>query len=96
MVLRVTRIFTVSAIRADGPPDAREEGLLDDAGRPMPFIDRAVYSLEEYERSCAGTKFLQGYYDNSGIEPDSFDQAVQFGSGGEASLTESMIEKGSA
>ncbi|MCB1728709.1 MAG: peptide ABC transporter substrate-binding protein, partial [Gammaproteobacteria bacterium] len=39
-------------------------------------------------------KFLQGYYDNSGIGSDSFDQAVQFGSSGEASLTESMIEKG--
>ena len=77
----------------EGPPEAREEGLLDDAGRPMPFIDRAVYSLEN-EAIPRWNKFLQGYYDNSGIGSDSFDQAVQFGSGGEASLTESMIEKG--
>ena len=69
------------------------EGLLDDAGRTMPFIERAVYSLEK-EAIPRWNKFLQGYYDNSGIGSDSFDQAVQFGSGGEASLTDEMRERG--
>ena len=78
---------------ADGTEQDQREGLLDDAGRPMPFIERAVYSLEK-EAIPRWNKFLQGYYDNSGIGSDSFDQAVQFGSTGEASLTETMREKG--
>jgi ABC-type transport system substrate-binding protein len=71
----------------------RRAGLLDDAGRAMPFIERAVYSLEK-EAIPRWNKFLQGYYDNSGIGSDSFDQAVQFGSAGEATLTPAMQDKG--
>lgn len=76
-----------------GTDEDRRTGLLDDAGKSMPFINRAVYSLEK-EAIPRWNKFLQGYYDNSGIGSDSFDQAVQFGSTGEASLTDSMKEKG--
>jgi ABC-type transport system substrate-binding protein len=71
----------------------RQAGLLRDAGAPMPFIDRAVYSLEK-EAIPRWNKFLQGYYDNSGIVSDSFDQAVQFASGGEPELTADMRKKG--
>ena len=77
----------------EGSDAQRAAGLLEDAGREMPFIERAVYSLEK-EAIPRWNKFLQGYYDNSGIGSDSFDQAVQFGDGGEASLTEGMREKG--
>jgi ABC-type transport system substrate-binding protein len=77
----------------DGTDADRQEGLLDDAGRSMPFIERAVFALEK-EAIPRWNKFLQGYYDNSGIGSDSFDQAVQFGSTGEATLTEAMTEKG--
>lgn len=68
-------------------------GVLADAGKPLPFVDKAVYSLEK-ESIPRWNKFLQGYYDNSGISSDSFDQAVQFNSGGEAVLTDQMIEQG--
>jgi len=68
-------------------------GLLEDAGRPMPFIDRAVYSLEK-ETIPYWNKFLQGYYDASGVSSDSFDQAVQFGDQGQAGLTDDMRERG--
>jgi len=40
------------------------------------------------------TKFLQGYYDASGIASDSFDQAIQFTGSGGIALTDSMREKG--
>ena len=40
------------------------------------------------------TKFLQGYYDASGIASDSFDQAIQFTGSGGVALTDSMQEKG--
>jgi ABC-type transport system substrate-binding protein len=67
--------------------------LLDDAGRTLPLVSRAVYGLEK-ESIPRWNKFLQGYYDLSGIGSDSFDQAVQLGGGGEATLTEAMKDKG--
>ncbi len=68
-------------------------GLLADAGKPLPFIDKAIYSLEK-ESIPSWNKFLQGYYDNSGVSSDSFDQAVQIGAEGNAQLTDEMKEKG--
>jgi ABC-type transport system substrate-binding protein len=58
----------------------------------MPFIDKAIYSLE-VENIPAWNKFLQGYYDVSGIQSDSFDQAVQFNTQGDAELTQEMQDK---
>ncbi|MEZ5501148.1 MAG: ABC transporter substrate-binding protein [Halioglobus sp.] len=49
----------------EGAPGDREAGLLEDAGKPIPFVDRAVYRLEKSGLSL-WTKFLQGYYDRSG------------------------------
>ncbi len=68
-------------------------GLLADAGKPMPFIDEAIYSLEK-ESIPRWTKFLQGYYDVSGITSDSFDQAIQFNGQNALQLTETMRAKG--
>ena len=58
----------------------------------LPFIDKVVYSLEK-ENIPYWNKFLQGYYDVSGVSSDSFDQAIQFGSQGEAALTPLMQQK---
>jgi len=68
-------------------------GLLRDAGKSMPFIDKAIYSLEK-ESIPYWNKFLQGYYDTSGVSSDSFDQAVQFSDRGEVGLTDAMQKKG--
>lgn len=78
---------------SEGEPGDAEKGLLKDAGKPIPFIDKAIYSLEK-EAIPSWNKFLQGYYDTSGIGSDSFDQAVTISSQGEPTLTESMQEKG--
>jgi oligopeptide transport system substrate-binding protein len=72
-----------------GEPGDREHGLLADAGKPLPFIDKVIFSLEK-EDIPYWNKFLQGYYDASGISSDSFDQAVRVGSGGEIALTPAM------
>jgi ABC-type transport system substrate-binding protein len=77
----------------EGEPGDRENGYFRDAGRPLPFIDKVVYSLEK-EGIPYWNKFLQGYYDASGISSDSFDQAVQFTSTGDIALTDSMQRKG--
>jgi oligopeptide transport system substrate-binding protein len=73
--------------------EASDQPMLEDAGKPLPFIDQAIYSLE-LENIPYWSKFLQGYYDTSGISSDSFDQAIQFGTQGEPELTEAMAEKG--
>ena len=75
-----------------GEPEDRENGLLEDAGKALPLVHRAVYSLEK-ENIPYWNKFLQGYYDASGVSSDSFDQAIQFGSQGDIQLTERMQEK---
>ena len=78
---------------AEGEPGDAARGLLADAGKTMPFIDKVVYNLEK-ETIPYWNKFLQGYYDTSGISSESFDQAVQIGSQGEITLTPEMRDKG--
>jgi oligopeptide transport system substrate-binding protein len=77
----------------EGEPGDAAAGLLKDAGKPLPFIDKVVFSLEK-ESIPYWNKFLQGYYDASGISSDSFDQAVRISTQGEANVTEQMRAKG--
>jgi oligopeptide transport system substrate-binding protein len=93
MVLERNPNFRGEAYPSDGSPEAIRSGMLADAGQTMPFIDRVVYSLEQ-ESIPGWTKFLQGYYDISGVSSDNFDQALQFGSGGQIALTAEMEAKG--
>jgi ABC-type transport system substrate-binding protein len=67
--------------------------LLKDAGKKLPFIKEIVYSLEK-ESIPLWNKFLQGYYDASGISSSAFDQAIQVSSGGNMGLTQEMKERG--
>jgi oligopeptide transport system substrate-binding protein len=64
----------------EGAPGDLEAGFLADAGKPIPFVDRAVYRLEKSGLSL-WTKFLQGYYDRSGEVHSNttgvFDQAFE-------------------
>jgi ABC-type transport system substrate-binding protein len=92
MVLRRNPYFHGERYPSEGAPGDKEAGLLEDAGRPIPFIDEAVFSLEK-EYIPAWNKFLQGYYDRAGLASDSFDLAVALNAQGEAALTESMREK---
>jgi ABC-type transport system substrate-binding protein len=93
MVLTRNPEYHGEAYPDEGMPGDREAGLLDDAGKPLPFIDRVVYSLEK-EDIPYWNKFLQGYYDASGIASDSFDQAINIGANGQASLTDDMRRRG--
>jgi ABC-type transport system substrate-binding protein len=93
MVLERNPHFHGERYPSEGTPEDAAAGLLADAGRSLPLIDRAVYSLEK-ETIPRWNKFLQGYYDGSGIASDSFDQAVQLNAGGEASLTDGMRARG--
>ena len=77
----------------EGESGDAERGYLKDAGRQLPMIDKVIYSLEK-EAIPTWNKFLQGYYDASGVSSDSFDQAIQIGSGGDISLTPELKQKG--
>ncbi len=70
-----------------------ERQLLRDSGKQLPFIDKAVYTLEK-ENIPLWNKFLQGYYDASGISSEAFDQAIQIGTGGEMGLSDAMRKRG--
>ena len=93
MVLSRNPNFWGETFPTQGMPGNAQAGLLADAGRPMPFIDRAIYSLEK-EDIPRWNKFLQGYYDSSGISSDAFDQAVRIGGDGGPNLTDEMQARG--
>lgn len=93
MVLQKNPNYHLETYPHEGEPEDQANGLLADAGKPLPFIDKVVFMLEK-ETIPYWSKFLQGYYDASGIASDNFDQAVQFTGNGGMALTESMQAKG--
>lgn len=93
MVMEKNPNFHDERYPSEGEPEDKTKGLLKDAGKKLPLVDKAVYSLEK-ETIPYWSKFLQGYYDASGVSSDSFDQAIQFGQGGDVQLTDLMKTKG--
>ena len=93
MVLERNPNFHGELYPAEGEADDEANGFLTDAGKALPFIDKVVYSLEK-ENIPQWNKFLQGYYDASGIASDSFDLASSFNNQHEAGLSEDMQQKG--
>lgn len=93
MTLEKNPNFRPQYYPSQGGPEDKGNGLLEDAGKRIPFIDKIIFSLEK-ESIPYWNKFLQGYFDSSGISSDSFDSAVSFGSNGDIGLTEAMQEKG--
>jgi len=61
---------------SEGEASDGAEGLLDDAGRRLPMIDR-IELRREKESISRFTKFMQGYYDNSGVAPENFDSVIR-------------------
>ncbi len=93
MVLARNPNFRGETYPCDGEAGDEAKGLLADCGKTVPFIDEAVFTREK-EQIPYWNKFLQGYYDASGIESDNFDQAVQIGAGGETRLSDDMRAHG--
>lgn len=93
MILLRNPNFHQERYPSEGMPGDVEKGYLDDANKPMPFIDRYVFTLDK-ESIPRWNKFLQGYYDRSGISADSFDQAIQIDRNGQPVLTDALKKKG--
>ena len=93
MVLTRNPYYNSETYPAEGEAGDAAAGYLKDAGKPLPLIDKVVFTLEK-ETIPYWNKFLQGYYDASNITSDSFDQAVQVNVGGEATVTDAMKAQG--
>jgi oligopeptide transport system substrate-binding protein len=93
MILAKNPNFRQEFFPLNGSAKDEKKGYLHHRGAILPLIDKAVYALEK-EAIPRWNKFLQGYYDLSGVSPDSFDQAIMITPSGIAGLTESMREKG--
>lgn len=76
-----------------GEPGDAAAGLLADCDARLPLIDGVVFTREK-ESLPYWNKFLQGYYDESGISSDSFDQAVRVTVSGDVNVSPAMAEQG--
>lgn len=92
MVMERNPNFHGERYPTEGEEGDRAKGLLADAGKSLPFIDKVVFSLEK-EDIPTWNKFLQGYYDASGVSSDSFDQAIQVSNQGDVDLSAEMQTK---
>jgi ABC-type transport system substrate-binding protein len=93
MLLERNPNFHGETYPTDGEAGDADKGLLKDAGKPIPFIDKVVFSREK-ESIPYWNKFLQGYYDISAISSDVFDQAVRVSIEGDSSVSPEMEERG--
>jgi oligopeptide transport system substrate-binding protein len=69
-----------------------KDGYLTSAGKQMPFIDKIIFSLEK-ESIPYWDKFLQGYYDRSGIGADNFNSVISGASRSGIELAPELLER---
>jgi ABC-type transport system substrate-binding protein len=93
MILDANPNFRGETYPSEGEPGDAKAGLLTEAGKRVPFVERVVFTREK-EGIPYWNKFLQGYYDSAGIASDNFDQAVRLNLEGEATLTPDMEKRG--
>jgi len=92
MLLKKNPNFRGERYPTQGESGDQQAGYLKHAGEPIPFIDEFIFSLEK-ESIPRWNKFLQGYYDQSTITADSFDEAIIIDKYGMPYLTDTMREK---
>ncbi|MCF6777422.1 ABC transporter substrate-binding protein [Thiotrichales bacterium 19X7-9] len=93
MVLKKNPYYHADFYPQEGEKSDLDNGFLDRKGERLPQVDTIIFSLEK-ESIPMWNKFLQGYYDRSGISSDVFDQAVYFDQQGEVLVTEEVASKG--
>lgn len=77
---------------SEGTDADKAEGLLEKAGQTLPFLDQIIFTREQ-ESIPYWAKFLQGYFDQSGVTADNYDQAIKVTSGGSMELTPEIKDK---
>jgi ABC-type transport system substrate-binding protein len=95
MVLERNPNFRGEPYPCEGEPGDKAKGLLEDCGKPTPFLDGMV-SIIEKEGSPMSAKFLQGYYDvpqfERGEPGTAYLVSIQDGTGRAADLVERKIK----
>ncbi len=76
----------------EGEESDEKNGYLTDCGKALPQIERLVF-FREKEAIPYWNRFLQGFYDASGISSDQFDSAVQMDVG-RIDLSPALKKKG--
>jgi len=74
---------------SEGDPGDAEKGLLDDAGKQLPFADRVIWRVVT-EDQPRWLLLMRGEIDLNGIPKDNFGQAVSMG----RELTDDMKQRG--
>lgn len=92
MVLKKNPNYRMKWFPTSADPSDRDKGYVHSEGKVLPLIDEAIFTLEK-ETIPRWNKFLQGYYDLSGISADSFDQAIRINKDGTSSLSQSLRDK---
>ncbi|MAZ40281.1 MAG: peptide ABC transporter substrate-binding protein [Legionellales bacterium] len=72
--------------------DIEDEQFTFYTGKKIPFIDKYIFKLEK-ENIPRWHKFLQGYYDQSGIGSEQFAQAIKHDSKGYAQVSAELENK---
>ena len=75
---------------SEGSEEDRELGLLDDAGKPVPFLDRIVQYVVD-DPATQWMMFLSGHFSFSGISRDNWDVVIKEDSGLDEKLTDQKI-----
>jgi len=75
MILERNPTYRYDPYPSEGEPGDAARGLLEAAGRPMPFVDEVYYTIV-YESQPAWLYFKQGYLGISGVGKDQFDEAI--------------------
>lgn len=74
---------------AEGEPGDRENGLLADAGKRLPLVEKIVYTTIR-EGVTGWNLFLQGYQDLWGVTQENYQQVMSR----QGQLSEEMVQKG--
>lgn len=93
LVLERNPNYHADTYPCEGAPGDREQGLLNDCGKSLPMIDRAVFVSEKEAIPLQG-KFLQGYYDTPSIASSSFGTQMLTQAGDSREVAERNREHG--
>lgn len=91
MVLKRNPNFSGETYPNEGMPEDEKAGLLELAGKPLPFTDSIVFTLEK-ESIPQWNKFVEGYYDYLRLDVEAFEQAIQVNVQG-LSLSDELRDK---
>ena len=92
MILQRNHQYHKELYPSEGEQGDEAKNLLTDKKQRLPFLDKVHFLLEK-ESTPYWNKFLQGYYDQSGISSDNFDQAIEVKAKGQTTLAPRMTKK---